>query len=39
MNDALSATMPISEPFFGKCFPKKRIRRNDTAGIAGMIQP
>jgi hypothetical protein len=39
MNDALSATMPISEPFLGKRFPKRRIRMNETAGIAGMIQP
>ncbi len=31
--------MPISAPFFGMRLPKKRIRRNDTAGIAGMIQP
>ncbi len=38
-NDAPSATIPISEPFFGKCFPKSRIRTNETAGIAGMIQP
>jgi hypothetical protein len=39
MNDALRATIPISEPFLGKCFPKRRIRMNETAGIAGMIQP
>ena len=36
---APSAAMPISAPFFGMRFPKKRIRTNDTAGIAGMIQP
>ena len=34
-NDAPSAAMPTSAPFFGKRFPKNRIRTNDTAGIAG----
>jgi hypothetical protein len=39
MNVAPSAAMPISEPFFGKCLPKNRISRKESAGTAGMIQP
>ena len=30
--------MPISDPLRGIRFPKKRIRTNETAGMAGMIQ-
>ena len=37
-NDVPTAPMPISAPCFGIRFPKKRIRRNETAGSAGMIQ-
>src|SRR5690554_433394 len=37
-NVAATATMPSSEPFFGRRLPKKRISRNDAAGMAGMIQ-
>ena len=29
----------LARPCRGMCFPKKRIRTNETAGIAGMIQP
>src|SRR5215831_6273017 len=39
MNDAPTAAMPTSAPFFGRCLPKKRIRTNEIAGTAGMIQP
>ena len=28
--------MPISAPFFGIRLPKKRMRKNDAAGISGM---
>jgi hypothetical protein len=30
--------MPISDPFRGRRFPKKRIKKNETAGTSGMIQ-
>ena len=28
--------MPISAPFVGSRLPKKRIRKNEAAGISGM---
>ena len=28
--------MPISAPLYGIRFPKKRIRKNEAAGISGM---
>src|SRR5713101_3709636 len=37
-NDAPTAAIPISEPRLGRRFPKNRIRKKETAGIAGMIQ-
>ena len=37
-NAVPTAPMPISAPRSGIRFPKKRIRRNETAGSAGMIQ-
>jgi hypothetical protein len=30
--------MPISAPFFGIRFPKARMRKNEAAGMSGMIQ-
>src|SRR5262245_41680859 len=38
MNDALSAVIPIPAPLPGARLPSRRIRRNETAGMAGMIQ-
>ena len=32
-----SAAMPISAPLYGIRFPKDRIRKNDAAGISGMM--
>ena len=29
--------MPISAPLFGIRFPKNRMRKNDAAGISGMM--
>ena len=37
-NEVPTAPIPISAPRSGILFPKKRIRRNETAGSAGMIQ-
>src|SRR5438552_5270816 len=37
-NDAPTARIPISEPLRGRRFPIRRMRKNEIAGRAGMIQ-
>ena len=37
-NETPSAVMPISAPLRGRRFPKARMRKNEAAGMSGMIQ-